>query len=106
MALAGSSPMRIVARPGRRPVRCTNASTSPATSARTFAAIALPSMMSALTTCTLPALPEVAQTEPDHRLLIGARPSARMAPTEPDHLLLIGARPSARMAQTERDHRL
>src|SRR3954470_22352352 len=45
MPLAGSSPTRIVASPGRRPVRATNASTSRATSSRTRAATALPSMI-------------------------------------------------------------
>src|SRR3954454_14996066 len=46
----------MVARPGVRPVRSLNASTSRATSARTFAAIALPSMISALTASKLPLL--------------------------------------------------
>src|SRR5882672_7011765 len=46
---AGSSPTSTVASPGTRPVRSRNASTCWATSARTRAAIALPSMMLALT---------------------------------------------------------
>src|SRR4051794_18108944 len=48
MALAGSSPTRIVASPGGRPVRPVKASTSRARSARTRAAIALPSMIVAI----------------------------------------------------------
>src|SRR4051812_44873410 len=53
MALAGSSPTSTVARPGRRPVRAVNASTSRATCARTRAAMALPSMMRAVMAGTL-----------------------------------------------------
>src|SRR5580700_6590165 len=45
---AGSSPTRIVARPGARPVRSRNSATSRATSARTRAATSLPSMIVAL----------------------------------------------------------
>src|SRR5215212_5474248 len=53
MALAGSSPTRIVASPGARPYSATNASTSAATSARTRAATALPSMIWAATALIL-----------------------------------------------------
>src|SRR3954463_2275913 len=44
MALPGSSPTRIVANPGGRPLMRANASASSATSARTRAATALPSI--------------------------------------------------------------
>src|SRR5271165_4077038 len=49
MAEAGSSPTSTVASPGERPKRSSNTATWPATSPRTRAAIALPSMIVAVT---------------------------------------------------------
>src|SRR6478672_2866943 len=92
---AGSSPTSTVASPGTRPVRSRNTSTCSATSARTRAAIALPSMMLALTAWILRVGPAPRRRAGRWSASTRARPSAA-ASTAADrrvlgHQLALGA---------------